>query len=229
MSWWGSGEQDISYPELKTPTSPEELKAIADEFCEEILDTFQNDEGWNTLAYTEAGGEDIELFDKADEASPIVPVKARGIIKADAAKIFGYISEDDMAKLHENGLDPDLTALEILETHGDLSVRYSAFTVGPMISNREFVFIQVSRDLEDGSKLLATKSINRADKKQAASHVRGTIALAGMLVVPKDNGECLVHRTVQVDPKGSIPGWVVNMNKTKVATRITKIRELCSK
>ena len=86
-------------------------------------------------------------------------------------QIFSFVGEEDLKKLQESGLDPDIVALEVLETvcsslfllsfpflsfplyltlstqHGDVSVRYSAFTVGPMISNREFVFIQVTRDM----------------------------------------------------------------------------------
>ena len=81
MSWWGSSEQDISYPELKTPTTADEIKAIAEEAVKEILETFNSDDGWNSIPYTEEGGEGIELFDKVVEGSPIVPVKARGIVK----------------------------------------------------------------------------------------------------------------------------------------------------
>ena len=83
MSWWGSSEQEISYPELKTPSSPEEIKAIADETVKEIMATFDSDEGWNKIPFTEEGGEGIELFDKVKEGEPIVPVKARGLIKGD--------------------------------------------------------------------------------------------------------------------------------------------------
>ena len=133
-----------------------------------------------------------------------------------------------------------------------------------MISAREFVFVQsvktlegecmpflisflallllnLTRPLLDGTRILATKSVNYPAKKQASGQVRwehslrlsapsyivpvsklldwrlllsliswfcrGIISVAGMMVVPdKENPEKVkVYRTVQVDPKGSIP------------------------
>eukprot|EP00008_Paramoeba_atlantica_P010245 CAMPEP_0201492978 /NCGR_PEP_ID=MMETSP0151_2-20130828/35610_1 /ASSEMBLY_ACC=CAM_ASM_000257 /TAXON_ID=200890 /ORGANISM="Paramoeba atlantica, Strain 621/1 / CCAP 1560/9" /LENGTH=229 /DNA_ID=CAMNT_0047880087 /DNA_START=87 /DNA_END=776 /DNA_ORIENTATION=+ len=222
---WSGSDEDVKYPEIPTPSSADELKAIADQAVKEVVDCFNSDEGWNSLAFEEAS--DVHLFDKVEEGNPIVPVKSRGYVESTVDKIFALVAEDDVKKLQAT-LDPDLIKMEVLQTEGDVTVRYSAFTVGPMISSREFVYVQVCRDLPDGSKVLTTKSINRADKKQASGQVRGVISVAGMMVTPdKENpGRCMVHRTVQVDPKGMIPAWVINLNKTKSGQRILKIREL---
>ena len=172
-SWlWGTPETDISYEEISTPTTDEEIKAVGEAAIKELLQAFSTDEGWTEFPFTEVGGEDIRLFDKPDDPGAVMPVKSRATINAPLEKVSELVGQVDLAKL-QSTVDPDIIALEKLRDFGDgMYVLYSAFSVGPMISAREFVYVQVTRDLPDGSRVIATKSINYPGKKQAPNQIR---------------------------------------------------------
>mmetsp|Transcript_3711 Transcript_3711/g.10173 ORF Transcript_3711/g.10173 Transcript_3711/m.10173 type:complete len:230 (+) Transcript_3711:75-764(+) len=228
MSWWGTSEpEEVLYDELPTPEGEEAIRALGEEAVKEILEVFGSDDGWTELPFEEEGHSDIKLFDKPDEGSEIVPVKAAGPINAPAEKVFNIFAEDDLEKLKATH-DPDILELEMLETFGDVTVRFSSFYVAAVVSNREFVYVQVNRKLDDGSYVMATKSINRPGKKVVSGNVRGVVSLAGAQIVPdkEDPQKCMVYRSVMVNPKGSIPGWVVNMSKSKCAQKIVAVRGL---
>ena len=53
-SWlWGTPETDISYEEISTPTTDEEIKAVGEAAIKELLQAFSTDEGWTEFPFTE--------------------------------------------------------------------------------------------------------------------------------------------------------------------------------
>eukprot|EP01083_Nonionella_stella_P150398 479064_1 len=115
-SWlWSGAEEDVTYPELKTPSNEDEVRAIAEEAVKEVLEEFNSDDGWTKIPFET---EDIELFDIEQGENPIVPVKARGSVKSSCDKIWNLIIEEDLEKL-KSTIDSDIVGLETLDKFGE--------------------------------------------------------------------------------------------------------------
>mmetsp|Transcript_15127 Transcript_15127/g.43031 ORF Transcript_15127/g.43031 Transcript_15127/m.43031 type:complete len:235 (+) Transcript_15127:57-761(+) len=234
MSWFGFGGsadgEEVVFPEIPTASSEDEICAIGAKALAEFEKVIASNDGWNDVPFEEAGHEDIKLFDKIEEGSPIVPVKAIGSVNASAQKVAALYKERNAKKIKAT-IDETILGLEILKEFGNVTIRYASFYLAPMVSNREFVFVQSEQTDADGSFVAATTSINFAEKKQASGQVRGVIAIEGVKVEQdaENPNKCTIYRTLQVDPKGMLPSWVVNMSKSNVAKQIVKVRACVDK
>src|SRR5687768_9548741 len=97
--------------------------------------------------------------------------------------------------------------------------------------------------LEDGTLVSYGTSINHKACKSNAGIVRAVAKVSAMLLkpipgtdnalsyrivdfVPGEKNKCYCIRMVQMDPKGMIPGWVVNAGKKKAASTFLEMKRV---
>lgn len=92
------------------------------------------------------------------------------------------------------------------------------------MSHRENLFFRFTVASEGVVKLI-NQSVNDPNFPSEENRVRCVIGIAGFLLESIDDGKrTRLSRLLQLDPKGSVPTMVVNMNVAKVGDSIVKAR-----
>jgi len=101
-----------------------------------------------------------------------------------------------------------------------------------VIKDRDFVWDQLVYRAPNGSVIVVAQSVDENDVKVNAlapvepGHVRGSILVSGYYAVPNARtGGSTVYYAVQVDPKGALPMWVVNLVAPDQAQNVARLRD----
>jgi hypothetical protein len=120
--------------------------------------------------------------------------------------------------------DPDCLEIRPVSKVDDtLMVNFARFAVPYPLTERCFVLAKSIKRNPDGTILIVQASINHPDFKYDPNMVRGVVYVSGYLLTPAD-GKTKMVRITQLDPKGNIPTWVVNMFKGKAAKGVHQLR-----
>jgi len=96
---------------------------------------------------------------------------------------------------------------------------------GP-VTNRDFVVFGIAKTLPDGTFVQVSKSITHPGAPEDRNYVRGELRASGFILKPIDGGKAAnVIYIVGVDPKGSVPKFVVNLVSTKQPMNINTIKD----
>jgi len=188
--------------------SEEEKKKRIDDFLPNIESILKiiNDPNWKLLKKKPG----YQVYWMNAEGTPIVSIKGEAVIDASQKELFDFFS--DFYKC--TGVDPMLREGKIISDLGNHHlIGYLSFYVAPMVSNRDFVIHGYDVILEDGTGLSIGRSVE-VDKFPARSgQVRASINMSGYVYKPLENdpSKCLVQYVVNVDPKGWLPYWLVNL------------------
>jgi hypothetical protein len=123
---------------------------------------------------------------------------------------------EDAIRVQENMkiIDPMCKETKCIKTYDkDHHIYYANFKVGPMLSDRDFVWWCLDANLPDGSYVSTGKSILTKDCPDVSGRVRGEIRASGYVVQPvkDDPKSSKVTYVVQTDPRGWLPTWIVNI------------------
>merc|ERR1712232_1385016 len=113
--------------------------------------------------------------------------------------------------------------IRIVDEDTKTYLSYSQFSTPMGVSNRDFLTLRSQIELENGSTLIVSQSVNYKDTPFKPSVIRG-VTRNGRLFVPQPNGDVLVTLVDHVDPKGSVPAFVINLFKKKAAEAILKLQ-----
>ena len=96
------------------------------------------------------------------------------------------------------------------------SVTYTRTDLPWPVSDREAVTENEVTFIDPPSKVKVTfASVTAPDVARAGDTVRMTIASGSYAIEAIDDARSLVHYEVDVDPGGSLPGWLINMQSTR--------------
>jgi hypothetical protein len=225
----GSGPQagePVTYPECETPTNDAELRALIEKKFEQFL-TLTRASGWNNIPVTEEGMTDLELSDIKQEGSTVDTVRVVGTLNVKTDALAGLLMTQDL-EVYKNW-DPDCLEIRPVSKVDDtLMVNFARFAVPYPLTERCFVLTKGIKRNPDGSILIVQASINHKDFKYDPNMVRGVVYVSGYLLTPAD-GKTKMIRITQLDPKGNIPTWVVNMFKGKAAKGSHQLRMYAQK
>ncbi|KAF4663828.1 hypothetical protein FOL47_005537 [Perkinsus chesapeaki] len=107
----------------------------------------------------------------------------------------------------------------------DFKLCWSAYKMQVGMSGRDFVYAVLTEMLSPTLGVIALRSVNRDDypeHKFLASHCRGFIDNAGYIIRDVD-GEKMISFYNQIDPRGLLPTWIVNMGMIKHPTALERI------
>jgi hypothetical protein len=212
-------------PELPTPKSENEFRDLVQQKGSLLL-SLVGDPKWTPIDYLDEYGNisDIRLFEIQYENNPIAVVKAVATLKAPAETIFKLVQSSKIDIVKQ--FDKDLMEIRPIKDIGDsVEVVQTIYSAPFPVSNRDFIVVRGSRKESDGTFLSINTSVNVPGVQEIPDFVRGACLVAGWIIRP-DGEQCHCMRVAQVDPRGWIPPFVVNLFKTKVAEGINDIRNL---
>lgn len=106
---------------------------------------------------------------------------------------------------------------------------YQHFSAPWPVSHRDFVYLSISRPLEDGSIISLGFSVESPLVPEVRGLVRGHIYLAGFILRRIGPDTTRVTYIVHCDPRGSIPTMIINQSQKKQAQNISRLRNCLAK
>jgi len=201
----------------------------------EIEKECENHQGWELIKDHDG----VRVWTKIEENSPIKCAKANGIVQISPDDIYkilagmtDYHKETD--KFFKGGRE-----LQVFdENHSIVTCRYSAGVM--LISDRDFVFLEARKHYPDSSKTIANFSVDHPDAPEVSGVVRAHIYKSGWVIKPytpseeeaKKSGVAIWTEATfigQVDIKGWLPVWVINMLSSEVGGSIYNVRTYIEK
>lgn len=126
---------------------------------------------------------------------------------------------------HFKAQEAELLDWKVMKTIDDSNVVvYSGHKAQFPVTNRELCYLRTVHKLDDGRVLVCGVSINDKDVPTVDGRVRASV-LACWLFASQDANKTHVTRCIQLDPKGSVPGFLVNLQQKKAATAIDILKK----
>lgn len=230
--WFNSAPaelEDIIYEELETPITDEDFQTVANKKLDYFLDILKSD-SWLEMEFEDEWHQGpIRLFHKDSVDSPVKAVKLLARFPGCPENLLKMVQCTNREKML--AWDPDLLSIDVIKRVGeDIVVTYSTHQAPTMITNREFVLLRACRQLENGCVVYVAFSINYPERKANPQFVRGALIVGGWLIKPVEgDAEAVdVERILQLDPKGNIPAFVVNLKKQQAAISLREMRTALS-
>jgi hypothetical protein len=154
------------------------------------------------------GGAELYKKDYPD-ICPTPCYLTRATFKQPLAKMVARIWDMTEAKAKVN--DPKLTMWTEVEKGENWKVCSQHNTMGWPVWPRHTVFAQVRFDEPGKTQLVAFSVNHKKAPVDESTHVRAHVHLSVYTFVDNKNGTTTVSRMTQVDPRGDVPTWIVNM------------------
>eukprot|EP01103_Thecamoeba_quadrilineata_P001207 TRINITY_DN11071_c0_g1_i1.p1 TRINITY_DN11071_c0_g1~~TRINITY_DN11071_c0_g1_i1.p1 ORF type:complete len:238 (+),score=54.61 TRINITY_DN11071_c0_g1_i1:44-757(+) len=211
------------------PSSPDDFRQLFDEKTL-LLYSLESDPRWTPIEYYEADGSvstDIELSDLIIENNALSFVRARTTLSTSAEALFKLVQANSLDDIKQ--FDRDMSTLKLIEeiqTSPLVKVFYITYNAPMGVATREFLIAHGGKKDEKGNYISLSTSIEYKDTPVESGNVRGNLHVGGWIITPIDEKSCRCSRLAQVNPKGWIPPFVVNMVKHKAAEGLVDIRQL---
>jgi len=221
----GGGTTEQKTVEIPAPKSKEDYQALYESSLKILKDHVSSVEGW-TKANTQEG---FDLFEKVEEGKESLHlVKTQGILKVSLEKAYALVSDTSMES--RKRWDTELLYYNVVETITDnILLTHVGFNTPFPVTCRDFCAIRCTTE-EDGVRYIWGCSIinSAVPEDTTGKFVRGMIIVSGFVFKPVDGepDQCLIANVNQVDPKGWIPAWVVNLGKGKTLARMTGMKKI---
>jgi len=209
-------------PEAPTAHSKEELIVVAEKLLTTLV-AIEVEDTWTPVHFNDKEG-DIILFDREIKGNPIRGLKAIGTIMATSQRVFEVLWDADLARRKK--WDVGVMRYDVIETASpDVQVVQSSFDAPFPVKSREFLQVRMYKE-DNGTYYVMHYSINFPGVPVGKDCVRA-FAVSGYLIrpVPGHPDQTQLTLLAQVDPKGNVPGFVVNLGKGKGAEAIQNIRK----
>ncbi len=193
-----------SYDDLPTPNTDNEFINITNE-------VFAHRQEWISGKWdkvTEKNGYLLE--ERTLSNSRFKAYRTTGLLhNVDIEKITEFTYDPDFKEKKE--VTPDLIHQRNLKlVSNTIHTCLTHYATPFAISNREFVAIRAIRYNEDDSRLIVIQSVNVESVPVTEGFVRG-VSKCAILLTPIDDVTVKMVNINHIDPKGYIPGFVVNM------------------
>jgi len=206
---------------------------------------------WKEANYFDVGCEnlkDIVLSVKENEdtkeASGIMMVKACGTVPETPKRLFNFLSSLDGDK--KKYFDENLKEFTVVERISpNVEIHRLIYSAPFPVQSREFLLLNVKTEEADVNMTNNTNnhtnhtntnkiyylfsfSIPHKDYPEVEDYIRGDVKVNALLLYPsKDHpGYTYMVKVTQVDPKGMIPDWLVNVTNDKTADFIFVLRQI---
>jgi hypothetical protein len=151
--------------------------------------------------------EGITVYRKDVPGTALHAFKGEGIVDAPMEKIIWVLGDNE----HRTEWVDRLKKSIILEKKSDYDfVLYQHFGSPPTISDRDFVYRARATSKADGSAVLEIQSVEHPKAPKTVG-VRGHLSHSSYVLRRAGEGKTHVEVSVTLDPKGSLPKWIVNL------------------
>lgn len=178
-----------------------------------LLEQHLSDSNWSHQQTDKKEG--ITLSYKKHEDNNVYLRKGTFEVDVSAKEFVDYVKGIDTM----HAWDPTLCHSHYIERLDDnMDIFYLVYDFGvPFVSCRDFVLLEVRKEMEEGGYEICTISISNelvdelACKKSLEKKcVRGEILLSGWIIKPLSFNRCEATFVIQVDCKGSLPKSIIN-------------------
>lgn len=167
----------------------------------------------------------IELTSKSLEGSPADISRATAVMDIPIDKLLAEVSSTDGARFMSQ--EDDLLDWKVTSTIDEHNVVvYSGHKVQFPVTNRELCYLRTIHKMEGGKVLVCGTSINDANVPNVDGRVRAVV-LACWYFEPEESGKTRITRCIQLDPKGSVPTFLINAHKEKAAKSLDALAHNC--
>lgn len=148
----------------------------------------------------------IKVYKKDVAGSNLHAFRGVGLVDAPMEKIIWVLGDNE----HRTEWVDRLKKSVILEKKGDYEfIVYQHFGSPAVISDRDFVYRAQAYSRKDGTAVLDIQSVTHP-KAPPTVGVRGELKYSSY-VLTRVGDKTLVDVSVSLDPKGALPGWIVNL------------------
>lgn len=211
------------YDGLPTPTSKEEYGKFSEEVLNLVTGSVSPPEGWTTLSRTKG----VHIQEKVVNGSDVTSVKLSATLQnvsiEEVIKCIHSPTFDERKQLYDKLIHHEV----VKEITPNVVITRSRFSTPFGVTDREFLTMRSLRRFEDGSCVIAVRSINDIDVPFDDNFVRG-IGQSDIYVFPVENTESDVRviDVSNVNPMGWIPTFVINSYKAEAANWLIRMQEV---
>ncbi|KAM4663434.1 START domain-containing protein 10-like [Discoglossus pictus] len=173
----------------------------------------ESDDGWN-CSYNKHG---MEVWMKPPDGSQIHNVKGRMILPdVSADTVFDVLHDVEYRKSWDMNV---IETFHIGQVSANSDVGYHSWRCPKPLMNRDIVTLRSWLSLED-SFLVVSYSVKHRMYPPRHDMVRAISIQAGYLVIRTGRNSCKFTYTAQMDPRGSIPKWLVKKTSEYMAPKV---------
>jgi len=148
----------------------------------------------------------IAVFKQSVPGSGLHAFRGTAMVNAPMAKLMWVLADNK----HRTDWVDRLKKSVVLEKKSDYDfIVYQHFGSPAIVSDRDFVYRARAHLRKDGSTVLNIVSVKHPKAPKTVG-VRGELKHSSYVLTPKGN-KTHVEVTVHLDPKGSLPSWIVNL------------------
>jgi len=226
MFGWGSksAKEDAS-SSVPEPKSKDDYDALYEKTLQLLKEHTSDHDGWKKVSYENG----FTLYEKAVEGNDSIHlVKTEGMLNVSPQKAAALVR--DTAIESRKRWDTELDFYNVIETISDrILLAHIGFHTPFPVTPRDFSTLRCTAE-EDGVYYFWSFSVvsPQIPEDKNSKYVRGIIIVSGFAIKPVEghDDQCLIVNPNQVDPKGWIPGWVVNLGKGKSLARMTNMKKI---
>jgi len=226
------------------PDAVSKLLVQFDEIAKEVQDAAQSDEGWYIMRDGSSKYNGVRLSTKVKDDCPIKSGKASGLTKGLPTDILALLSGVE----YYSQVDPLFVSGKTLQDiDADHEILYAHYRTGvPLVSDRDFVYLEGRIHEENGRKVVAGLSVEHPAGGLVSGRVRAHVYHTGWSIVPVDAPTkeeklaagyseseegpwCYITFIACVDLKGWIPAWVINQMCGEISKSILSVRKFMLK
>jgi hypothetical protein len=149
----------------------------------------------------------IQVFRMKLPGSPLHAFRGKAVVSAPLDKVIWVLSDNQ----HRTEWVDRLVKSIVLERRGDYeSILYQHYSTPPGASDRDFVYRAKARSREDGTAVLDIASVSHPQAPPTVG-VRGELTKCSYILTPQGKNKTHVDVMVMTDPKGNLPGWLINL------------------
>jgi len=212
MLGWASGKVEEFYPDEQTPTNKEEFVKLANSVYRDLEQWRSDKSEWVSIRHDTP---DVELYERAMPGYDLPMFRIEGTLPASVSEVVKLIDTTniEVKKRYDRLID----VYEVIEqVTDDICVIYAQYRAIFPVSNRDFTAMKVLKKLPDGTCVVFGQTINHKLKPRSNAFVRAK-GIIGFYCfpVPGQPFQTKVLGLFLVSPMSYIPGWVINLVKSK--------------
>jgi len=192
----------------------------------------------NNLKWEDIGTKKgVQLSRYKDPASPILMMKGETEINCAFEDLIDFLCNFATYEENTKAADPMLIKADYLEKWGPdapsldptverCCVLFNSYKMPIGVTNRDFVFYGRDISVDDGAGYYSiAASVEHKEGKEKKGFIRGAIESSGYYIENRGKGKTALTYLVQVDAKGWLPAWVINLTAKDQAMNVLRIKE----
>jgi hypothetical protein len=151
----------------------------------------------------------LDFYSKAVKKSDILAFSAKGTIKISLIEMLAILRDVEGTKRWDANSSVKKTIRNISDVEADT---YSVSTMPWPITDRDLVMNNKLRlDLKNNFMIVDAYSVKHKDYPKNDDKVRARMGIARFKIRPVSEEVTYIEMYVHIDPRGSIPSWMVNI------------------